>query len=325
MTRQKKLLLILLGLFAVALIYGITTYPRSERVASGPPEGAIETPPQTPPPTATTTPEKYSLPLDENVAFTEDPEVNRNIFTPLFPPEPPPMPPPEDSISTPDIESPPPPPPPPPFMLLGYMRKNEVPIFFLSREDEIFIVKPLEKFGEDNRYRISDVQPQQIILEELQSGETTIFPITAGVSSMESGAGSFPRRPVEEESPAPLEPPPGEEYYAPEEPSLPVDEGNGSERRPTGFRIQQPLTQETQPPPEPPPDEEIFQEPEGTAAPEVEVEQNGRVDSQPSPLAPGLIEPESGNIEEDDEEFFVEDGPSPEPPEGERPEEVPDE
>jgi hypothetical protein len=189
MNRQKKLFSLLLGLFGLALTYGISTYPRQERVVSTVPEIVAPSPARV---------EKGTRPLargedlqspreEMDQVDEEAPEVVRNIFEPLFPTELPPVP----SVRGlgPEGEEPPPevvlPPPPTPFKLLGYLRKNHDQLFFLTRDSDLFVVKPQETFGPQNNYRIVEAEPDEVVLEDLASGERTRLTLVVGVSGIE--------------------------------------------------------------------------------------------------------------------------------------------
>ena len=240
MNRQKKLFSILLGLFGLALTYGISTYPRQERVVSTDPEISA------PSPAAVETGirplarrDDLPLPREEvNQVGEEAPEVVRNIFEPLFPTELPPVP----SVGGLGAEGEEPqpevvlPPPPPPFKLLGYLRKNNDQLFFLTRDSDLFVVKPQEKFGPQNNFRIVEAEPDEVVLEDLASGERTRLTLIVGVSGIEPDEPSFNGDPSRFRLPAAgemdlPEPPvdyeefPGEDEEPPPEPSGEDEDG----------------------------------------------------------------------------------------------------
>jgi hypothetical protein len=241
MNRQKKLFSLLLGLFGLALTYGISTYPRQERVVSTVPEIVAPSPARV---------EKGTRPLargedlqspreEMDQVDEEAPEVVRNIFEPLFPTELPPVP----SVRGlgPEGGEPPPevvlPPPPPPFKLLGYLRKNHDQLFFLTRDSDLFVVKAQEKFGPQNNYRIVEAEPDEVVLEDMASGERTRLTLITGVSGIEQDEPAFQGDPSRFRLPAAggrdlPEPPvdyeefPGEDEEPPLEP--PGEDENGT-------------------------------------------------------------------------------------------------
>jgi len=240
MNRQKKLFSLLLGMFGLALTYGISTYPRQERVVSttpeivAPPPAVVKKGPRT-----IARGEDLQLPRGEMDQVDEEaPEVVRNIFEPLFPTELPPVP----SVQGlgPEGEEPPPEvvlPPPPPFKLLGYLRKNHDQLYFLTRDSDLFVVKAREKFGPQNNYRIVEAEPDEVVLEDLASGERTRLTLITGVSGIDHDEPAFQGDPSRFRLPAAgeralPEPPvdyeefPGEDEEPPLEPS--GEDGNGT-------------------------------------------------------------------------------------------------
>jgi hypothetical protein len=272
MSRQKKLLAVLLGLFGLALAFGVATYPKRERVEGGPPPAAARPREVAKPPGGAVQKEEARLPRQEEGPTAEtEPEVKRNIFGPLFPVEIPPVPP-----APAPVENEPPPevvaPPPPPFELLGYVKKPQDQIFFLTRANNLFIVRPHEKFGENDQYRIVKVEPESIVLEE-NGKEKITLPLKKAEQEAEPGGQPFSTFQVPPQgAELPLPEPPSEVETEPEEPG-PEDTGEA----PAG-----PEEKET--------------EPEATAP--------------KSPLAPGLIGPENESLNENANNFEEEAAPS---------------
>jgi hypothetical protein len=243
MTRQKRLLLILLGIFALALIYGILNYPKQQRVERDAPPPAAQPRPSG---TGTVTPpgpESERPPVaEEEIPADEEADVRRNIFAPLYPYVPPPAPKvvlPPNGLAQPGPVQPP---PPPPFQLIGYLEKNQERLFFLAQANDLFIVRPEEVFGPDNRYRIVEVEPSEVIIETIDGLETIRLPISSAVSSIESvgrPAGvlqrpSFPTPPPAVQLPVPESPAAMEEELPPEEDLVEEDELPPEEDLPPG-------------------------------------------------------------------------------------------
>ncbi|MEZ4598979.1 MAG: hypothetical protein R2940_04235 [Syntrophotaleaceae bacterium] len=261
MNRQKKLLYVLLGMFVLALIYAISSYPRRERVV-GEPAAAVPSQQQVQAPAPRTGGQQKRLPqVEQEAEVAGTAEVKRNIFEPLFPPAPPPPPPPVPGTGAGEGGEPAPqdlPPPAPPFELLGYVQKNQDQIVFLSRANEVFIVRPEERFGENNQYRIMQAGPDRVIIREQGGQETTLF-FSEQESGVQQGGQPFSgfQAPQQGED-LPMPEPPAEPEMSPEEP-------------------QEAFPEEFQEPPEQPVDAETGPADEEAAT---------------SPLAPGLIDPE---------------------------------
>jgi hypothetical protein len=229
MTRQQRILLILLGILVLALLYGIFSYPRQKRVQDNSPPPAVR-----PRPAATRTitpaePENRQLPKVAEESTAGDGErVKRNIFAPLYPYVPPPPPKivlPQKGPAQLALELKP---APPPFRLIGSLEKDERQLFFLAQAKELYIVHREEPFGMDNRYRVVDAGADEVIIESMDGGETIRLPVSRAVSSVEkvgAPAGVF-RRPT-------FRPPPVVDFPVPEPPvatgeELPLEETPGS-------------------------------------------------------------------------------------------------
>lgn len=173
MNRQKLLLLILVGILALALGYAFLATPRQERVsgeerrrpAATRPEAAAR---------AAAPGEETRVRLELLVREDEaSPGFKRNIFR-FWQPAPPPS-----------LPPPPPPPPPPPvapveqapameetrtelarFTFLGFLLKEGVKTIFLSANDEVFVVKKGDRFGREKRFLVTDLTPELLTIRQ---------------------------------------------------------------------------------------------------------------------------------------------------------------
>lgn len=225
MTRQQKILLILLGILVLALLYGIFSYPRQKRVGNnGPPP--VERPRPVPAGTITPAePEHPRLPkmAEESPAGDEE-GVKRNIFAPLYPFVPPPQPEivvPEKGVTQPALKQKP---APPPLRLIGSLEKDHRQLFFLAQAKELYIVHREEPFGTDNRFRVVEAGADEVIVESMDGVETIHLPVSRTVSFVEkvgapAGGG---RRPS-------FRSPPVVDFALPEPPAA-TGEGLPSER-----------------------------------------------------------------------------------------------
>ncbi len=234
MTRQQRILLILLGILVLALLYGIFSYPRQKRVENSAPPTV-----ERPRPAATgmitpAEPENHRLPkVAEESPAGDGERVKRNIFAPLYPYVPPPPPKivlPQKGPAQLALEQKP---APPPFRLIGSLEKDDRQLFFLAQAKELFIVHREEPFGTDNRYRVVDAGADEVIIESMDGGETIHLRVSRTVSSVEkvgAPAGVF-RRPSFRPPPVVDFPVPepsaatGEDL-PPEEAPVPVDSGS---------------------------------------------------------------------------------------------------
>jgi hypothetical protein len=186
MTRQQKILLILLGILVLALLYGIFSYPRQKRVGNNAPS-PVERP--RPAPTGTITPAEPEHPrlpsvAEESPAGDEE-GVKRNIFAPLYPfvpPSPPEILLPRKGVAQPALEQKP---APPPLRLIGSLEKDHRQLFFLAQAKELYIVHREEPFGTDNRYRVVDAGADEVIVESMNGVETIHLSVSRTVSFVE--------------------------------------------------------------------------------------------------------------------------------------------
>lgn len=183
MNRQKAFLFILLVMFVAAVVYAFFRKPEQKTVAR------LKFAPGAPVVTAkgeTATPDTTKLHLD--LLDRPSPRFagfKRNIFRlasletkkklppppppPFIPPPPPPPPP----------SSPPPPPPPPPplakFTFLGFLNKDNRKTIFLSKDNEIFLVKKGDKIA--NNYEVTNISDDALTINSLAGGGQIIIPL----------------------------------------------------------------------------------------------------------------------------------------------------
>jgi hypothetical protein len=218
MTRQKKVLLMLLAGLALAVLYALWTAPRPQQApAKSPAERSQKA----------SAPQKGSefqvhlqLMSRERQSYGG---FRRNIFAPLY----------RETLSPPVVAKAVPAPPPPPqpvpeeveepeedtrrelarFTFLGFLKKDEVKSIFLSSGGEIFVVKSGDRFGRDfvvaalsnNNLQIRQGNDPRIINIPLVEQAPLVQAYTSGVSPNARQAVS-PRRQIE--NPRAMAPPP---------------------------------------------------------------------------------------------------------------------
>jgi hypothetical protein len=266
MSRQKRLLAVLAGLFVLALVYAFWAMPRQQRVATTveppPRRPAVETPVAAP---AEGTRVRLDLLSRDRERFAG---YQRDIFN--YPRPAPPPPPPR-------VEKPPVPPPvisepafvPPEvkqelarFTFLGFLEKEDVKTVFLSSGEEIFLVKKGRNFGEGNEFHVTDLTPERLIIRHGEDPRVITIPLVEQeplVPSVPSRATRPARRPGadfgrpnrpngsfmlpegapvedrEDFSPSPAE---GENGFPPAEENEPGTEVNGEARGEEGERME---------------------------------------------------------------------------------------
>jgi len=173
MNRQRVLLMILLGLLALALLYALSATPRQSRVADSGRRTPVE---------ASGRSAAVDAPGDEadNRVHLEllarekekYPGFKRDIFR-FYQPPPKPQPPP--------VKVAPPPPPPVPiespvtvevqrelarFTFLGFLRKDGQKTIFLSSGEDIFVVKKGDRFGKAKSFVVTDLTPEKLTIRQ---------------------------------------------------------------------------------------------------------------------------------------------------------------
>jgi hypothetical protein len=173
MNKQKKVLLLLLGVLVLSLGYAFWRTPKQERVTAPP---AHRTPPKSTSaaeaPAAAQSEFRVQLELLERKE-TKFPGAKRNIFGPLYvvkPPVPPPPPPPPPVAPPPRVEA------PAPametvrqqlarFTFLGFLEKDREKTIFLASDDDIFVVKKGESLGKNKEYLVTELTAEKLVLQ----------------------------------------------------------------------------------------------------------------------------------------------------------------
>ncbi len=192
MNRQRLLAVVLLGLFALSVVYSYSKYPRPKTVAKltfGPGQPARPTPVKV---------DKggdgnrvlLSLLDEKHVAASI---VRKNIFRPLFRDEtrilplPPPPPKPLPALPPPPPSVPAAPAPavaaePSPvqrdmarFTFLGFLKKDNQKTIFLSSNKDIFVVKKGDKIA--GKYEVANVTDDLLTINALGDGGQIIIPL----------------------------------------------------------------------------------------------------------------------------------------------------
>lgn len=255
MNRQKLLLLILVGILALALGYAYRATPRQEKVSGEDRRRPAATRPEAAAKPAAPV-EETRVRLELLTRANEDsPGFKRNIFR-FRQPAPPPPPP---------VPSPPPPPPPPAapveaapameetqrelarFTFLGFLLKEGVKTIFLSANEEIFVVKKGDRFGKEKRFLVTDLTPELLTIRLNGDPRSIAVPLleqTPLVPGVPGAAAAPLRRPPVTGAPMPrrgFPPPSGTGGIRP--PVEPADIPAGE----TAVPIEQPPAEETTP------------------------------------------------------------------------------
>ncbi len=176
MKRQKQILLVLLIVLAAALLYSYLSSPRLERVAS---EGTMSSSGNTSSPAddarSAVDPQKVNLELLES-GREKYRGYKRDIFNYYRRPKPKPKPAPKPVAK---VEPEPLPEPPPEpvitprvrkqlarFTFLGFLEKDEELTIFLSKQDELFLVKKADFFGDENQFEVVDINDEKLTIRQ---------------------------------------------------------------------------------------------------------------------------------------------------------------
>jgi len=204
MNRQKRLLMLLLALLALAGVYSYWALPTQQRVAGGTRPGNISAPRSSPGATGS------GLKVEQLLQSTpESAGVKRDIFN--FKQAPPPPPPPPPKIVNP---LPPPPPPvavqPPPvvapsvaagqFEFLGQLSKGDKDLWFLASGKDIYLVATGDKFGDQQQFLLKSADKDELTIEQQGLPRPIVIRLAeqdGGGSSARSAGVSYPApRPV---------------------------------------------------------------------------------------------------------------------------------
>jgi hypothetical protein len=243
MNRQKLLLILLLGLFVLALAYAYRTTPRQSQVSEVDPRRPASTRPEAAAGRSVSAAEpRVQLELlvredDASLGF------KRNIFrfrqSATAPLPPPPVP----TVAL----LPPPPPPTPPvaaarqnelarFTFLGFLLKDGVKSIFLSSNEEIFVVRKGDRFGNNKRFLVTELTPERLTIRQDYDPRPIIIPLVEQAPLVEAPSFSppqeFPGRSGQTRPRRPLPPAPASEDLRPTEPVEPVEPTEPTE--PTG-------------------------------------------------------------------------------------------
>jgi hypothetical protein len=258
MNRQRLLLLILLGVLALALAYAFWATPRQQRVPADGRPAATPRPGSAPPrqPEETNRLRLELLTREEK----EFPGATRDIFR---------------FFGAPPVEPPPPPPPvePPPlppeeplaeepvtpevrqelaqFTFLGYLQKNGIKTVFLSSNGEIFVVKKGNVFGKEKRFQVTGITPEQLTIRQGDDPRPITIPLVEQAPLIPGQPGgrppavSIPRRPLPilRGAPAPM---PEEEEVVPDEEFPPEEVVEEPEPEPEPEPMPEPVTEPQQ-------------------------------------------------------------------------------
>lgn len=197
MNRQKLLLTILAGILLLALGYAFWATPRQERISGGAPRRpAVSAPAEG----AKSSAAEDEMRVRLELLTREDgssPDFKRNIFH-LQQPEPKPLP------------LPPPPPPLPPsagattaplateevqrelarFTFLGFLLKDGVKTIFLSANEEIFVVKKGDRFGNVRRFLVTELNSEKLTIRQDDDPRPIIVPLVEQAPLMEASGHS---------------------------------------------------------------------------------------------------------------------------------------
>lgn len=262
MNRKRLVLIVLLGVLAVAMFYAYWATPRQERVTSPRPVKA--------PRPVTVKADGKPLPATGgrvlvgqlDVEKTAFPGAKRDIFSYHVRRAPAPPPPPV-------VEAPPPPPPviaqpvmptPPPnvmqralarFTFLGFMVKGGEKTVFLSSGEDIFLAKRGGAFGKNKEFRVEDLTEGELIVS--RDGQPGTMTVSLVVNEKLTPAISTPAKSLGGIGSAP----------APARPVFQSPTGTLQRRGPVRFRppTPTPTGAETTPESEQEPFEETYQEP----------------------------------------------------------------
>jgi hypothetical protein len=190
MNRQKLALAILLLALIGAVIYGYSRMPRQRTVAKLTFVPGMTAKPRkatAPPAQSDNTRVMLELLNQQRAGFAGS---RRNIFKPLYseptklPPLPPPPPPPlvkEKAKPIVPVVSPPPPVQSPvgremaQFTFLGFLKKDNRKMIFLSKDKEIFVVKKGDKIG--GKYEAANITDEALTISILPDGGEIIIPL----------------------------------------------------------------------------------------------------------------------------------------------------
>jgi len=206
MNRRKLTLAILLAVFAAAIVWSYLRLPKQQTVAKLKYTSGMKA---EAPRTAVKAQDEKRLRLD--LLDKEQPRFSgfkRNIFRPIFTIEvkAPLLP---LNAGKPVLPVPPPPPPPPPpyvepspaqkameevgrFKFLGFLQKENRKIIFLSRENEIILVRNGDKIA--GKYEVVSITDAALTIKIFANGEQIVVPLVEN-RALNAAAGQRPALP----------------------------------------------------------------------------------------------------------------------------------
>lgn len=184
--RPKRLLFILIGILALSVLYAIWATPRPE---TRPDRGQASSDPGRAEAVGNDRGEQWPR-LKKELLLPADmkyPGFKRDIFGPLSTrPKPAPRPAAPPPQAQPQVDEPPQMPPLPReeirdalsvFTFLGLLDKDGSRTVFLSKGEEIFVVKIGESFGENGRFAVVDITPEQLSIRQKDDQRLITIPL----------------------------------------------------------------------------------------------------------------------------------------------------
>ncbi|MEJ2699547.1 MAG: hypothetical protein P8Z70_07800 [Desulfuromonadales bacterium] len=179
MNRQKLLLVILLGVLALALVYAFWKTPRQRQVvatAVKKPGSKSRSSALKKEPTKVQTRLRIDLLNRENQPF---PGAKKDIFGPLYVVKPPPPPPPPPVVRAPPVA-------PAPeivqkqlahFNFLGFLQEEGEKTVFLSSGNDIFVVKKGSRFGKNKEFQVAELTPEKLVIRQDDDPQPITVPL----------------------------------------------------------------------------------------------------------------------------------------------------
>jgi len=228
MNRQKRLLMLLLALLALAGVYSYWALPTQQRATGGPRSGTLSVPRSSPGTTGS------GLTVEQ---LLQSPPASAGVKRDLFnfkkaaPPPPPPPP---------KIVNPLPPPPPvaaqpPPvaapsvaaaqFDFLGQLSKGDKDLWFLASGKDIYLVATGDRFGEQQQFLLKSADKDELTIEQQGLNRPIVIRLAeqdgGGASARPAGVSYPAARPVARPSTGVVPPRP---------PQTPVDQAPPANR-----------------------------------------------------------------------------------------------
>lgn len=266
MNRQKVLLTILAGMLVLALAYAFRATPRQTKISAA----VARTPAAAVPAkgahgSATADELRVRLELLTRQDGTS-PDFKRNIFhfrqpepkpLPISPPTPPPAMDTAPTLATEEVQR-----ELARFTFLGFLLKEGVRTIFLSANEEIFVVKKGDRFGNNRRFLVAELTPEKLTIRQDDDPRPIIVPLVEQAPLVEmpgpSPAQEVPGRtvpaqrrrpPLQERISEDLRPAELTEPLEPTEPLDPVNPTEPAESAGEAEPVKDPFAVELNPPP----------------------------------------------------------------------------